>query len=111
MKPTPIEISCAAVKAKLDAGNDVVLIDCRERDEWDLVRLGQSQLLPMSEIQQRIGELEKHREVEIIIHCHHGARSLQVATWLRQQGFADAKSMAGGIEEWALQIDCNLPRY
>ena len=111
MNETPIELSCAAVKAKLDAGEDFVLIDCREQDEWELVKIEQAKLLPMSEIQQRVGELDSHRDREIVIHCHHGGRSLQVAMWLRQQGISDAKSMAGGIEQWAIEIDHSLPRY
>ena len=65
----------------------------------------------MSEIEGRVGEIEKYRQREIVVYCHHGIRSLQVASWLRQLGFDNAQSMAGGIDRWALQIDPTLPRY
>ena len=67
--------------------------------------------LPMSEIERRVGELESHRQREIVVFCHHGGRSLQVTTWLRQLGFENVKSLAGGIDNWAVVIDPKLPRY
>jgi rhodanese-related sulfurtransferase len=45
------------------------------------------------------------------VHCHHGGRSLRVVRWLREQGFSRAQSMAGGIDQWAVDIDPSLPRY
>ena len=107
----PLEISCVDVRAKLDAGDEFVFLDCREQSEYDFVRIERAALLPMSEMQQRVSELDPHREREIVVHCHHGGRSLQVALWLRQQGFAAAKSMAGGIDQWAIEIDASLTRY
>jgi rhodanese-related sulfurtransferase len=107
----PLEISCADVRRKLDDGDDFLFVDCREADEYALVHLDSARLFPMSEMALRIGELEPHRDCEIVIHCHHGGRSLQVAAWLRGQGFAHASSMAGGIDQWALEIDSSLPRY
>lgn len=108
---TPFEIDCRAVKQKLDAGDDLLLVDCREPDEHALVHLGPAMLLPMSELMVRVGELEPHRGREIVVHCHHGGRSLRVVHWLRQQGFDKAQSMSGGIDRWALDIDPSLPRY
>jgi len=108
---TPVEINVAAVKAKRDAGEDFVFLDCREQAEFDAVRIEGSVLLPMSEMQDRISELEPHRDREIVIHCHHGGRSLRVAMWLRQQGFETALSMAGGIDAWALEIEPGMARY
>ncbi len=107
----PMEITCEAVKAKLDGGDDFLLLDCRETTEHDTVNIAEATLLPMSEIQDRVGELDEHKDREVVVHCHHGGRSLQVAMWLRQQGFPTAKSMAGGIDEWAQRIDTSLPRY
>ena len=106
-----IEIGCAVVKAKLDAGDSFFFIDCREQDEHELVNIEAARLLSMSEIQDRVCELEDHREDEIIVHCHHGVRSLQVALWLQQLGFANVKSMEGGIDRWAAEIDQTLLRY
>ena len=106
-----VEIKCQRVKQKLDAGEEFVLLDCRERSEWDLVRLQGAILLPMSELNGRIGELDGHHETEIVVYCHHGVRSMSVAGWLRQQGFRSVFSMAGGIDTWSLEIDPQLPRY
>ncbi len=65
----------------------------------------------MSEIEGRVGEIENYRQREIVVYCHHGIRSLQFASWLRQLGFDNVQSMAGGIDRWALQIDPKLSRY
>ena len=108
---SPIEIDCRSVHAKLQAGDEFLLLDCRESDEHQVVNIPQARLIPMSELAQRVGELEPHRGDEIVVHCHHGGRSLRVAMWLRQQGFARAQSMAGGIDQWAQEIDPSLPRY
>lgn len=107
----PLEIDVTAVKAKLDEGEAFLLLDCREQHEYEIVRIESAQLLPMSEIADRVEELRPHQESEIVIHCHRGMRSLQVAQWLAGQGFANVKSMAGGIDRWAVEIDPDLPRY
>lgn len=111
MPELPLEISCQAVKAKLDAGDGFLLLDCRENDEYAVARIAGARLLPMSEIQARRDELTGERERPIVVHCHHGGRSLQVARWLRQQGFPQVQSMAGGIDRWSLEIDSAVPRY
>lgn len=106
-----LEIDCRAVAARLQCERDFLLLDCRERDEHNLVRIERGRLLPMSELQGRVAELEEFRESEIVVYCHHGVRSRQVALWLSTQGFADVKSMCGGIDRWAVEIDASLPRY
>ena len=108
---SPIEIDCRTVCDKLATGADLFMLDCREPAEHELVRLASATLLPMGEIPARIAELQQHRDREIVVFCHLGMRSLEVAKWLREQGFANAKSMAGGIEQWARDIDPTLPRY
>ena len=110
MEP-PLEISCHDVRALLHADSGVVLLDCREADEHRLVAIDGARLLPMSEIPQRIGELTSLIEARIVVHCHHGGRSAKVALWLRQQGFARAQSMAGGIDQWAIDIEPGMARY
>ena len=104
----PVEVTCAQVKARLAAGDQFVFLDCREPNEHQTVSIQQAKLLPMSEIQNRLAELESHRGDDIVIHCHHGGRSLRVAHWLRQQGFPQAQSMAGGSEHRAVEIGPSL---
>ncbi|QGQ25107.1 rhodanese [Gimesia benthica] len=106
-----LETDCRTVKQKLDTGHNFVLLDCREQNEYDHVHIDAARLLPMSEIQERAGELEDLRSEEIIVYCHHGMRSLQVASWLSQNGFTNVKSMQGGIDAWSCEIDDTKPRY
>lgn len=107
----PLEVDCQTVKARLDAGDDFLLLDCREQDEYALVRIDQATLLPMSQLLARAAELEPHRRRAIVVLCHLGGRSLRVTQWLRQQGFTRAQSMAGGIDQWALDISPGMARY
>ena len=109
--PLPIEVDCATVKKRLDAKDDFFFVDCREEGEYQTCRIEGAVLLPMSELADRVTELEPHRQREIIVHCHHGGRSLRVANWLRRNGFEKARSMAGGIDQWSLEIDPSVPRY
>jgi rhodanese-related sulfurtransferase len=106
-----LEIDCRSVKAKLDAGEDFAFVDCREADEHALVRIEAATLIPMSQFAQRASELDALRGKPIVIHCHHGGRSMRVVQWLRQQGFAQAQSMAGGIDQWAMEIEPGMARY
>lgn len=107
----PLETDCQTVKRKLDARGDFLLLDCREADEHQTVAISGAILLPMSELMTRVGELEPYRNSKIVVHCHHGGRSLKVTNWLRQQGFPNVQSLAGGIDQWAVEIDPSLPRY
>lgn len=107
----PLETDCRSVKDRLDASEHFVFLDCREPDEHAVVRIEGATLLPMSQIAARAGELEAHRGKAIVVHCHHGGRSHRVVQWLRQQGFDQAQSMAGGIDRWALEIEPGMARY
>ena len=107
----PLETDCQTVKSRLDSGEAFLLLDCREPDEYDVARIEGARLVPMSQLIERVGELEPFRQGSVVVHCHHGGRSLRVANWLKQQGFADVQSLAGGIDQWAVEIDPTLPRY
>jgi adenylyltransferase/sulfurtransferase len=107
----PIEISVPDVVRMKDAGEDFLLLDCREREEAQIASIGGAVLLPMSEIVDRVGELAGNEGRRIIVHCHLGGRSLRVAAWLREQGFPWAQSMAGGIDQWAVEVEPGMARY
>ncbi len=109
--PLPLETDVRTVASKLETAENFLLLDCREQDEYNRVHIAGALLLPMSELAERAAELESHRDHEIVVHCHHGGRSLRVTRWLREQGFGRVQSMAGGIDAWSLEIDSSLPRY
>ena len=107
----PLEIDVRAVDAMRARGEDFVLLDVREQEEYDLVHIEGARLTPMSQIQARLEELKPLREKPIVVHCHHGGRSEQVTHWLRANGFTHVQNMAGGIDAWAAEVDPSLPRY
>jgi rhodanese-related sulfurtransferase len=104
-----LEITPAEVKQRLDRGEKVVLIDVREPWEFNICRIEGAKLIPMGTVPANLQALDS--DDEIVVYCHRGMRSLDVAVWLRGQGVAQAKSLAGGIERWSLEIDPNVPRY
>lgn len=107
----PFEISVEEVSQLLSEGADMLLIDCRQPEEYGVASIRQSSLLPMQEIPQRIEEIEPYRQRRVVVHCHHGGRSERVASWLREQGFRSAQNMVGGIDAWSERIDPGVPRY
>lgn len=106
----PMEISVAEVKQLLDAG-DLVLIDCREQNEYDHCRIESSTLIPMNETPEKMDLLTPHKDKRIVIHCHHGGRSMQVTQYLRGQGFDKVQNMTGGIDVWSVEVDSEVARY
>jgi rhodanese-related sulfurtransferase len=105
-----LELSVEQAKALLAAPNPPLLLDCREPWEFDTAHIEGAKLMPMGEIPGRAHQ-ELDDEAPVLVLCHHGARSLNVAAWLRQQGFDKAQSVAGGIDAWSRQIDPHIPRY
>lgn len=113
---TPMEVDVRTVDLWLDpdsesARSDLALIDCREPSEAEIVKIEGAYLLPLSQIASRLEELQQFRGKHIVVHCHHGGRSLRLAHWLRENGFPDAQSMAGGVDAWAIEIEPGLARY
>lgn len=103
------EIS-AAEAASLLKENRARLVDVREPWERETARIEGSLSIPMNEIPARAaGELNPSERLLVL--CHHGVRSMNVAVWLRRQGFAQAQSLRGGIDAWSLEVDRALPRY
>jgi rhodanese-related sulfurtransferase len=104
-----LEIMPQEVKRRLDSGEKLLLIDVREPHEHTMCRIEGSVLIPMGTIPANLQKLDIDEDV--ICFCHHGMRSLDVANWLRSRGVASAKSMAGGIDRWSIEIDPKVPRY
>jgi rhodanese-related sulfurtransferase len=104
-----LEITPQEVKSRLDRGEKLLLVDVREPWEHAQCRIEGAELIPMGTIPANVQKLDSDEDV--IFYCHHGMRSLDVANWLRAQGVARAKSMAGGIDRWSAEIDAKVPRY
>jgi rhodanese-related sulfurtransferase len=107
----PIEIDVVSVKKLRDQQESFVFLDCREPGEVATAKIDGTLHIPMREIPARIAELQPHQQGRIIVHCHHGGRSLRVTQFLRQQGFEQTQNMSGGIDAWSLEIDRAIPRY
>jgi len=104
-----MEIDPVSVKGMLERGEVSLFIDVREPWEHEISRVEGSTLIPLRQIPASLARFEGAKEV--IVFCHHGTRSLNAVAWLRSQGIAGAKSMAGGIDRWAVEVDPNVPRY
>ncbi len=99
----------AEIKRRLDAGENVRIVDVREPNEYRIAHIEQAELRPMSQIQSWWQELP--RDQELVIMCHHGSRSAYVCMALKDAGFERLTNMAGGIDAWSTEIDPSIPRY
>ena len=104
-----MEITIDQFKEMRDNGNNVVVLDVREYHEYDICNIEGSVLIPLGEIADRIDELNE--DDEIIVHCHHGGRSMKATQFLKDKGFKNVKNLAGGIDAWAEKYDPDMPRY
>jgi adenylyltransferase/sulfurtransferase len=104
MEVTPVEL-----RDRLAGGSPPFLLDVREPWEHEMVRINGSTLVPLAELPGRLAELPTTGPLVTI--CHHGVRSMSAAVFLRSAGFAGARSLRGGIDEWATSIDPSLRRY
>lgn len=102
-------IQPAELKTLLGNGTAPVLLDVRQAWEHERARIENSVLIPMGEIAARVVELNPEHEVVVI--CHHGARSMQVAAFLERQGFSSVYNLTGGVDAWARTVDPTMPLY
>ncbi|HET6575114.1 MAG TPA: rhodanese-like domain-containing protein [Fimbriiglobus sp.] len=106
------QITPEAVKAKLDAGEPVYLLDVRQPEEYAICRLPGSRLIPLGELPYRAAEVEPPAGAAVVVYCHHGIRSLSGAAILQQAaGLSEVYSLSGGIDAWSQRIDPAVPRY
>ncbi len=101
-------ITASGLKARLDAGDSPVLLDVREPWEFDLARIDGSRLVPMSELGERLAELDPGAETVVI--CHHGIRSAYVTRALQEAGFDKVLNLEGGLDAYSF-VDESVPPY
>ena len=107
-----MEISPAAAKQKLAGDTTCTLLDVREPQEFALSKIEGSLLIPMQSVPAELQKLEALADDgDVLVLCHHGVRSLQVAAWLQARGIENAFSITGGIDRWSVEIDPAIPRY
>lgn len=104
-----IEVTPREVKESLARGEKILLVDVREPWEFETCRIEGAILISMRDIPSNLTQFEQADDV--VLYCHHGMRSLDAAAWLRSQGVEGARTMAGGIERWAVEVDPRVPRY
>jgi rhodanese-related sulfurtransferase len=110
--PAPLELSPQEVQSRLSRGDRLVFIDVREPEEFAVTRIDGAELVPMQSLPAEIQRLKRLADdAGLVILCHHGMRSLQIASWLRQQDIENCSSLAGGIDRWSREIDPTVPRY
>jgi adenylyltransferase/sulfurtransferase len=102
------EIQPEELKRRLDAKEDIFVLDVREPHEYQICNI-HGHLIPLGDLPTRVHELDSSRE--IVVHCKSGARSAKAVGFLRQSGFKRATNLAGGILAWAERIDRSVPKY
>jgi adenylyltransferase/sulfurtransferase len=102
------QITVTELKRRIDAGEDLFILDVREPFEYQIANIG-GKLIPQNEVPQRLGEIDRDRE--IIVHCKGGVRSQRIAEFLKQSGYSEVVNVAGGILAWSSEVDRTLPKY
>src|SRR6195256_3609052 len=103
------EITPVDLKKRLDAGDDVLILDVREPNEYQINRIAGSVLIPLGELPRRYAELPKDKD--IVAHCKMGGRSAKAMEFLQTVGFKRVKNLRGGILEWIDKVDPSQPKY
>jgi adenylyltransferase/sulfurtransferase len=102
------EMQVEELKRRLDAGEDLFILDVREPHEYQICNLN-GHLIPLNDLPKRINELDSSRE--IVAHCKMGGRSAKAVAFLQQSGFTKVHNLAGGITAWADRVDPKMPKY
>ncbi len=105
----PFTITPEELKAKMDRGEAVVLVDVREEGEWAVNRIEGATLIPLMTLPQRARDLDP--KTEVVAYCKMGSRSEQAVLYLRRLGFARAKNLEGGMDAWIQRVDPSLRTY
>jgi rhodanese-related sulfurtransferase len=104
----PLEITTSDLKALMDRGEDLFLLDVREPSEVAVARFKGAHTISLSQLLENLSKLPE--QGRIIVICHHGVRSLRAASFLKQQGY-NTLSLKGGIDAWARDVDPTVALY
>jgi adenylyltransferase/sulfurtransferase len=104
------ELSASELSARMARGEDLLLLDVRQPEEFERARIEGSTLLPLGELEARMGELADWKERPVVVHCRTGARSERACRILLERGFARVENLDGGIHAWSITVDPDVPR-
>ncbi|MBW2272192.1 MAG: molybdopterin-synthase adenylyltransferase MoeB [Deltaproteobacteria bacterium] len=105
------ELSASELSARMARGEDLLLLDVREPDEFERARIEGAVLLPLGELEARVGELADWKERPVVVQCRTGRRSELACRTLLGRGFTRVENLDGGIEAWSITVDSSVPRY
>lgn len=103
------DLDPTALKARMDKPNPPILLDVRERWEYDRAKLPDATLIPLAQLEEKLSSLDP--EAEYVVYCHHGGRSASAVKFLRSKGFGKVSNLEGGIDAWSLEVDATVARY
>ena len=104
------QITATELKARMDAGEDVQLIDVRQPHEYEFARIPTAKLIPMTELMSRLDEIDPSRET--VVHCKMGGRSARAIDALQRSGYeGKLMNLTGGILRWSDDVDPSVPKY
>jgi MoaD family protein len=103
------EVTAEELKAQIDSGKDVFILDVREPNEYQICRIPGSTLIPLGEVAARSAELDRNREM--VVHCKMGGRSAKAVALLQDRGFTRVRNLKGGILSWIDKVDPTQSKY
>jgi len=105
------EISPEQLKAKLDAGEELLLLDVRDLSEYSIANIRGAKLTPLASLHNRVESLGEWKSRPVVIYCHRGEDSMKAMELLKDAGFTDLKILEGGIDAWCQRIEPHQARY
>jgi adenylyltransferase/sulfurtransferase len=109
--PAAPEIGPRQLQARLEGGEELLLLDVREPFEAELASIAGARLVPLGGLEAALSELAEWRERRVVVHCHHGPRSRKACGLLLANGFQLVENLDGGIDAWSIEIDASVARY
>jgi molybdopterin/thiamine biosynthesis adenylyltransferase/rhodanese-related sulfurtransferase/molybdopterin converting factor small subunit len=103
------EVTAEELKAQMDSGRDVFILDVREPNEYQICRIAGSTLIPLGEVAARSAELDRNRDM--VVHCKMGGRSAKAVALLQERGFTRVRNLKGGILDWIDKVDPTQSKY
>ena len=105
------EVSPEQLKKKINAGEEMLILDVRDLEEYSIANIEGAKLVPLGSLPQRLDKLAAWRDRLVVVYCHVGQRSIEAMEILQDAGFKELKMLAGGIDAWCEEIEPHKPRY